>query len=322
MLATDPPAPAAHIRDIDYIRVAEPAPVVLAYGIGVDSTALLVELESRGTPPDLVLTGDPGIEKPETYAYQKMIAAWMAARGIRYETVRYTPRRFKHWPPYYDLLANVLTNATLPSISLGRHSCSLKWKVAPQDAFLKEWEPAKAAWARGQKVIRLIGYDASPADTRRHAHASAIEHDLFECRYPLREWKWDRAACIARIEAAGLPVPPKSSCFICGAMKPDEVRALPAWCLRLIVLVEARAAPRLRTVEGLWRRSTSTRPGRMTDFIRAEELLPAADIDAIIRDAPADLIRFQDVAAHVPLPERPAMAEWLETFNAGLLEAA
>lgn len=125
MLATDPPAPAAHIRDIDYIRVAEPAPVVLAYGIGVDSTALLVELESRGTPPDLVLTGDPGIEKPETYAYQKMIAAWMAARGIRYETVRYTPRRFKHWPPYYDLLANVLTNATLPSISLGRHSCSL-----------------------------------------------------------------------------------------------------------------------------------------------------------------------------------------------------
>ncbi|MDE8650578.1 hypothetical protein [Novosphingobium album (ex Liu et al. 2023)] len=322
MLAIDCPAPAARPRDIDYIRVAEPAPTVLAYGIGVDSTALLVELESRGTPPDLVITGDPGVEKPETYAYQEMMAAWMAARGIRYETVRYTPKRFKHWPPYYDLLANVLTNATLPSISLGRHSCSLKWKVAPQDAFLKDWGPAKAAWARGLKVIRLIGYDASPADTRRYAHASTIASDLFECRYPLRDWGWNRDACIARIEAAGLPVPPKSSCFICGAMKPDEVRALPVWCLRLIVLVEARAAPRLRTVEGLWRRSTSKRPGRMTDFIRAEELLPAADIEAIIRDAPVDLIRFQDVAAHVPLPDRPAMAEWLETFNAGLLEAA
>ena len=322
MHAIDRPAPALGPRDIDYIRVAEPAPVVLAYGIGVDSTALLIELESRGTPPDLVITGDPGVEKPETYAYQEMMAAWMAARGIRYETVRYTPRRFKHWPPYYDLLANVLTNATLPSISLGRHSCSLKWKVAPQDAFLKTWAPAKAAWARGQKVVRLIGYDASPADTRRYTHASTIADDLFECRYPLREWGWTRDACIARIEAAGLPVPSKSSCFICGAMKPDEVRALPAWCLRLIVLVEARAAPRLRTVEGLWRRSTAKRPGRMTDFIRAEELLPAADIDAIIRDAPADLIRFQDVAALIPLPDRPAMTEWLETFNAGLLEAA
>src|SRR3546814_13115632 len=78
------------------------------------------------------------------------------------------------------------------------------------------------AWARGQKVVRLIGYDASPADTRRYTHASTITSDLFECRYPLREWGWDRAACIARIEAAQLPVPPKSSCFICGAMKPAD----------------------------------------------------------------------------------------------------
>ena len=80
MLASDRPAPSARPRDIDYIRVAEPAPVVLAYGIGVDSTALLVELESRGTPPDLVITGDPGIEKPETYVYQEMMAAWLAKR--------------------------------------------------------------------------------------------------------------------------------------------------------------------------------------------------------------------------------------------------
>jgi 3'-phosphoadenosine 5'-phosphosulfate sulfotransferase (PAPS reductase)/FAD synthetase len=110
---------------VDYILVAKPPPVVLAYGIGVDSTALLVELEARGEAPDLVLTADPGAEKPETYEYQKMIAAWMAARGIPYEVVRYVPQRFKHWPPYYSILANVLTNATLPSISLGRHSCSL-----------------------------------------------------------------------------------------------------------------------------------------------------------------------------------------------------
>lgn len=102
------------------------------------------------------------------------------------------------------------------------------------------------------------------------------------------------------------------------ALKPDEVRALPAWCLRLIILVEARAAPRLRTVEGLWRKSTRTRPGRMTDFIRAEALRPGAEIDAIIRDAPADLVRFQDIAAHVPLPDRPAMSDWLTAFNAGL----
>lgn len=122
-------------RQVDYLTVDTPPPVVLAYGIGVDSTALLVELEARGEIPDLVLTADPGAEKPETYEYQKMIAAWMAARHIPYEVVRYIPRRFKHWPPYYSILENVLTNATLPSISLGRHSCSLKWKVARKMPF-------------------------------------------------------------------------------------------------------------------------------------------------------------------------------------------
>ncbi|KEQ53758.1 hypothetical protein BV95_01974 [Sphingobium chlorophenolicum] len=309
-------------RMVDSILAGAPPPVVLAYGIGVDSTALLVELEARGEAPDLVLSADPGAEKPETYEYQKVMAAWMEARGIPYEVVRYVPRRFKHWPPYYSILSNVLTNATLPSISMGRHSCSLKWKVAPQDAFLKRWAPAQAAWARGQKVIRLIGYDASPADSRRYAHAATIDDPLFDCRCPLRDWGWTRDRCIARIVAAGLPVPPKSSCFFCGAIRPDEVRALPSWCLRLIVLIEARAAPRLRTVEGLWRRSTKTKPGRITDFIRAELLLPEAEIASIQRDAPTDLIRFQDAAGIVPLAERPTMEAWIDSFNAGLKEAA
>lgn len=322
MSVLTPHRPADLPRQPDRLLAGAPAPIVLAYGIGVDSTALLVELSARGEPPDLVLTADPGAEKPETYEYQKLIAAWMAARRIPYEVVRYVPRRFKHWPPYYSILANVLTNATLPSISLGRHSCSLKWKVAPQDAFLKRWAPAQAAWARGQKVTRLIGYDASPADTRRYAHASAIDDPLFNCRYPLREWNWTRDRCIARIEAAGLPVPPKSSCFFCGAIRPDEVRALPQWCLRLIVLIEARAEPRLRTVEGLWRRSTKTKPGRITDFIRAERLLSEAEVDAIRRDAPTELVRFQDAAGLVPVSERPTMEEWLESFNAGRMEAA
>jgi hypothetical protein len=309
-------------RTLDQIMDGAPAPVVLAYGIGVDSTALLVELEHRGTPPELVITADTGAEKPETYEYQAMIAAWMRARGIAYEIVRYVPQRFKNWPPYYSILTNVLTNGTLPSISLGRHSCSLKWKAAPQEAFLKNWESARAAWARGQKVVRLIGYDTSPADTRRYEHARTLANDLYDCRYPLREWGWDRARCIARIAEAGLPVPPKSSCFFCGAIKPDEVRALPAWCLRVIVLIEARAAPRLRTVEGLWRRSTRTRPGRITDFIRAERLLAPEEIGAIIRSAPAELVRFQDAAALIPIAERPTMETWLAEFNAGLKEAA
>lgn len=299
-----------------------PPPVVLAYGIGVDSTALLVELVARGQAPDLVLSADTGVEKPATYEYLDIIRPWMADHNIHYELVSYIPKRFKHWPPYFGILEMCLTNATLPSKSLGGSICSLKYKKAPQDAFLANWKPAKDAWARGQRVIRLIGYDAGPRDTQRANHARSIDDPLYDCRYPLREWNWNREACEQRIIAAGLPVPPKSACYLCIANKPQEIRDLPAWCLRLIVLVEARAAPRLHTVEGLWRRSTKARPGRMIDFIRAEGLLPAREIDRIWRDAPLDLIRFQDVAALVPIGERPTMQNWLERFNAGLFAKA
>ena len=76
----------------------------------------------------------------------------------------------------------------------------------------------------------------------------------------------------------------------------------------------------LHTVEGLWRRSTRARPGSMTAFIRDEHLLPADEIDRIIRDAPLDLIRFQDVAAVIPLGERPTMGDWLDRFHAAFPE--
>lgn len=292
------------------------APKVLCYGMGVDSTALLIELHERGQTPDLVLTADTGAEKPETYAYQDLMRRWMAERGIRYEVVSYEAKRFKNWPPYRDLTESLLTNGCLPSIAFGRSSCSLKYKAAPQEAFVKAWEPAKAAWAAGIKVIRYIGYDAGVRDGQRYAHARTIADPLFDNHYPLRDWGWDREACAARIEQAGLPVPPKSSCVFCTAMKPDEVRALPERWLRTIVLIEARAAPRLKTVEGLWRKSTRARSGRMTDFIRAEGLLSDTEIDRIITEAPGDLVRFQERAATQSAEERPAMGEWLDRFHA------
>ena len=107
-------------------------PRVLAYGVGVDSTALLIELHARDEAPDLVITADPGAEKPATYAYLEMMRQWMAERDIPFKVARYEPRRFKNYPPYSTIAENCLTNATLPSASFGGRSCSLKWKQQPQ----------------------------------------------------------------------------------------------------------------------------------------------------------------------------------------------
>lgn len=290
-------------------------PVVLAYGMGVDSTALLIELVERGEAPDLVLTADTGSDKRESYAYLAMMRRWMSDHGVAFELVRYEPKRYKHHPAYRSLAENCLTNATLPSASFGSGACSMKWKQAPMTKFLETWQPAIDCWARGQRVVRMIGYDASARDTARFEHARAIVDPRFEPRYPLREWGWTRDHCTARIEAAGLPVPVKSSCYMCVAMRVEEVRELPADELRMIVLMEHRAAPRLKTVEGLWRRSTRARPGRMTDFIAAEQLLPLAEIARIQNEAPIQLVAFQQHAATLPLADRPTMADWLTHFH-------
>ena len=68
-------------------------PLVVAYGLGVNSTALLVELAARGVRPDLVLFADTGGEKPETYAYLPTMQEYLAGVGFPpVVTVRYEPK--------------------------------------------------------------------------------------------------------------------------------------------------------------------------------------------------------------------------------------
>lgn len=299
------------------------SPVLAAWGAGVDSTAMVIELIDRGEPVDQVLFADVGgiAEKAGTRAFVPVFRTWLADRGVPSEVVRYQPKNFKNWPPYDSLAENLLTNGTLPGIAFGRGTCSQKWKAAPQHAWAQRWPPAQEAWAAGRKVIKLIGYDAGPADDRRYRVASALDDPLYAHRYPLREWGWTRPDSIARIRRAGLPVPPKSACVFCTAMRPDEVRGLPPEQLRQIVLIEARARPRLRKVEGLWRkavkgaRGAEPHPGAMTDFIRAEGLLDPAEVDAIAEMAPQSLIRWQAAVARAE-GARPEMRRWMTVFDA------
>ncbi len=304
-------------------------PVIAAWGAGVDSTAMIIERASRGEPIDMVLFADPGSEKAKTYAFIPLFRAWMDDHGIPSEIVRYTPRNFKHWPPYATIAENMLTNATLPSVVFGSGACSRKWKAAAQDRWTAEWEPARRCWDRGGRVIKLIGYDASSRDTARHAHAVGMEDPRFEYQYPLRDWQWPRERCEERIAEEGLPIPPKSSCFFCGAIKPDEVRELSREELRTIVLMEARAKPRLRNVDGLWRkpvlgrRGATPRPGDITTFIREAGLLPAAEVDDIVATAPTALIDFQQAQACLPVEQRTPIGQWLQDFhNAAVAMAA
>lgn len=203
------------------------APVVVAYGMGVDSTAMLVGMHARGEPaPDLILFADTGGEKTSTYDYLPTIQAWLRSVGWpEVIVVRRKPGKSRKLPgvTYATLEENCLVNETLPSLAFGFKGCSLKWKVEPQNRYVSGWAPAKAIWAHGLKVTKLIGYDSGKADSRR---SKIQEDDQYAYRYPLREWGWTREDCEAAIRAAGLPLPTKSACYYCPASRLPEVELL------------------------------------------------------------------------------------------------
>ena len=221
-------------------------PLVVAYGLGVDSTAALVGLHQRGIRPDLILFADTKSERVETYRYLPVIQQWLAKVGFPPVTVvNYQVSTFKHYPPYAGLEENCLTNGTLPSLAFGFKSCSLKWKVTPQNKFTDRWQPAIDCWAAGGRVRKIIGYDNSAKDRKRYSHAVGVEDPKYEYWYPLIEWGMDREACKELIRSADLPVPPKSACVFCPATQPAELHEFRKSYLRRIVIMEARAKPRL-----------------------------------------------------------------------------
>lgn len=265
---------------------AAPRPLIVAYGMGVDSTAMLVGMHARGIRPDLILFADTGSEKPETYAYLPVIQAWLRSVGFpEVIVVRYVVQNPRNGF-YSSLEENCLVNATLPSLAFGFKKCSLKWKREPQDKWCRTWQPAIDAWARGDKCVKAIGYDAGPVDSKRAW--SLTDDDEYTYWYPLRDWGWDRERCKQEIVSAGLPVPMKSACFFCPASKPSEI----AWLVDAhpeladrIVEMERRAAPNNTKIEGLWRKPVKgldgkgrpngkvPHPGSMTEYIVARRRL-------------------------------------------------
>lgn len=227
-------------------------PLVVSYGVGVDSTALLVAMHQRGIRPDAILFADTKSEKPETYAYIPVINAWLRQVGFPELTiVAYVPKS----APYDTMEGKWLANETLPSLAYGGHSCAQVFKHGPMDKWVKAWGPAKSAWAAGQKVIRAIGYDNGGQDCSRRAKAdrsvsnraeregaarqAQIAKDLARGRkprkvqlrdderwlfwYPLQDWGIDRIECLRLIASAGLPLPMKSACWFCPASKKSEI---------------------------------------------------------------------------------------------------
>ena len=195
-------------------------PLIIAYGGGLNSTAMLVGLRQRDIKPDLILFADTGAERPETYAHVQQISAitqlWW---GLEIEVVRST---YKGQPEGLD--DECARKSMLPSLAYGgRKGCSMKHKVHPQQKRLKQWMKQQGVNA----ATKAIGYDANEGHRAINKQQSKIAKAMVEVFwYPLVEWQWSRADCAREVAAAGLPVPGKSACYMCPASKRSEVLAL------------------------------------------------------------------------------------------------
>ncbi len=216
-------------------------PTMVSYGAGTNSTAMLIEMVARGELVDVITFADTGGEREETYRYVHLFSNWLIANGMPPITTVKKGGRVE------TLEENCLRMRMLPSVAYGFKSCSLKYKVEPQDAFANNWPPAKAAWEAGQKVIKCIGFDAGePQRARFH------EDKKYKWRYPLIDWDMGREECTEAIRRAGLPLPGKSSCFFCPNSKPQEILALPEELKLRAITMEQNAE--LTSIEGLGRR--------------------------------------------------------------------
>jgi hypothetical protein len=200
--------------------------------------------------------GTTGGELPETYAYLPIMGRWLKAQGLPPITVvkNASPRA-----GHKSLEGECLTLGTVPSISYrANHSCALKWKIAPQDKFSNHFAMFREAWKRKERVITAIGYDAGVGDGRRLCKAFEYREKngdtKYDFWYPLVDWGWDRAMAESVIRSELLPVPPKSSCFFCGARTKPEIVQLAVThpdLFRRAVAIEVNAKPKLRKIKGL-----------------------------------------------------------------------
>jgi len=214
---------------------------MVAYGGGTNSTAMLIGMQQKGIVPDIILFADTKGERPETYEYVRIFSKWLVKNGMP-EILTVTKTSMDE-----SLEANCLRKKMLPSLAYGYKTCSIKWKAQPQEKYMNNWDVSKAAWKRGEKVLKHVGFDAD------EPHRAKFKEDKkYENAYPLIDWDWGRDECVEVIKKAGLPSPGKSSCFFCPASKKHEISSLPKHLKTRAIAMERNAE--LTTMKGLGRR--------------------------------------------------------------------
>jgi hypothetical protein len=233
---------------------------ILSYGLGVESSAILINwLDSPSTCPCqlhelIVITAQTGDEYEDT---RRDVEAHILPR-LRKHNIRYVqvarkghlqadgitvlsdarqPQRL-YIEGDYKLSDELRAAGTLPQFAGEQHRCSLKFKAWVIEQWLAEnlIQPALHAFGyNAEETRRVAKSDAATArriafgfnadETKRIGRATGYDTPLRQSFYPLVEWGWTRQTCIDYLRETLGVIWRKSSCTYCpfNALKEDAL---------------------------------------------------------------------------------------------------
>lgn len=193
--------------------------MIVSFGGGVNSVALLVHLQLLGLVPEAIVMADPGSERAGTVSFRdEILPAWLDSVGFpRVQVIdRITEGEHVRRAWRLETLEDeCLRVKALPSVAYGWKKCSAKYKGDTQRWWAQRQAWAQAEWRASRKISKVIGYDWGEQRRVKKAFQNEWENARFEPVYPLVEAKIDRDGCEQLITSAGLPLPPKSACTFC-----------------------------------------------------------------------------------------------------------
>lgn len=176
---------------------------IISLGGGVQSSALVVlngldRIQPKATH---AVFADTGAEMPQTYEWiNEYLKPWAAAHDI--EVV--TTRDQKYWPldEYQLEHKHILMPMFGSRGGMLRRQCTYKLKILPV-----------RRWLRGQgaeSATVQLGISTDEAHRAKDADVQWVQH-----RWPLLDLRMSRQHCINLLQAAELPVPDRSACYMC-----------------------------------------------------------------------------------------------------------
>ena len=168
---------------------------ILAFGAGLQTTALAILIAERKLGVDAVIFADTGGEKPETYYYlENYIEPLFASINVPFIKVRKSEENL------YDYCWR---RQDIPSIKW--RWCTDRWKVRPIHKVVG-------------KAVQLIGFSTDEA----HRAQREFKRIKVTREFPLIEMGLSASDCHRIISEYGWPRPVKSSCFFCSFSRMAE----------------------------------------------------------------------------------------------------